>query len=471
MKKFFFMHFVIYATCILQINASCLSFENETVAVGNDYVAFIKSDGSVWNWGKDIIHDPNKLDFGEQRKIEGISGAISLNTSFSRDLYILRSNGTVISYTNGNIKEVKGYSNVKQIFCGENNLVGITEEGTVLVKGEGFYGQFGNTENKFSQVPIEVKGIDGVVDIAIHSTSILALKEDGTVWFWGANYSKYDMNKYGEIDSEFTIKNIPVQISSLNNIVDIECGKFHPTFFARDSEGKIWGWGSNLTGQLINVQNFEENPIEIFSQEKFRDISVGMTSVLAESVDGQIWEWGIYNNKPRTINHLQSPKKIFAGYTKSIAIDENKNFLAWEYTNLNENSDVTDIIVGKNIDVALFDNKNVSVYLNGRNIIFDVDPVINNGRTLVPIRSIAEALNFDVSWDSVSEIVKLENTHKRISLKIGSENIYLDNVRYKMDVSPVILKGRTMVPLRFISEIIGKSVEWEEETKTVLIKG
>ncbi|MGN1318243.1 MAG: family 10 glycosylhydrolase [Lachnospirales bacterium] len=112
----------------------------------------------------------------------------------------------------------------------------------------------------------------------------------------------------------------------------------------------------------------------------------------------------------------------------------------------------------------------VLVYINGKKIEFDQEPVIKNGRTLVPFRKIFEELGAEVTWynDTGQVIAKLDD--KEISLVIG-ENIMLLNKSesVKLDTPPEIINSRTMVPLRAISESLGMKVNWYNDNRVITI--
>ncbi|MDI6632465.1 MAG: stalk domain-containing protein [Thermoanaerobacteraceae bacterium] len=111
----------------------------------------------------------------------------------------------------------------------------------------------------------------------------------------------------------------------------------------------------------------------------------------------------------------------------------------------------------------------VSVLLDGLPVHFDVQPVIKNGRTLVPFRAIGEALNVAVSWDGATRTVSATGGGVSISLQIGSVKAYRNNTPITLDVPPQILNGRTLVPLRFFSEAFGCTVLWDGAARTAKI--
>ena len=96
-------------------------------------------------------------------------------------------------------------------------------------------------------------------------------------------------------------------------------------------------------------------------------------------------------------------------------------------------------------------------------IINDVAPVIHNDRTLVPIRVITEALGGQVAWNEAAKEVTLTVNGKEIKMTIGK-------VLEKYGVAPVIIGGRTFVPVRFVADELGAVTTWDDATKTVTIQ-
>ena len=111
----------------------------------------------------------------------------------------------------------------------------------------------------------------------------------------------------------------------------------------------------------------------------------------------------------------------------------------------------------------------VEVNLDGQLLVFDTKPVIVEGRTMVPLRAVFEALSMEVSWDGTLEKVTAEKDHLTIVLYIGSKTPTVNGKVISVDVASYIDKGRTMVPLRFIAESTGAVVEWDGDTSTVYI--
>ena len=113
----------------------------------------------------------------------------------------------------------------------------------------------------------------------------------------------------------------------------------------------------------------------------------------------------------------------------------------------------------------------VIVKLDGRALDFDVNPIIENGRTLVPFRKIFEELGCSVSYQESNDgmLVFARRGSELISLRIGQYDMDVDFKTTKLDVAPKILDGRTLVPLRAVSEALDCKVEWDGNTRTVSI--
>lgn len=111
-----------------------------------------------------------------------------------------------------------------------------------------------------------------------------------------------------------------------------------------------------------------------------------------------------------------------------------------------------------------------TVELNGNQLVLDVQPKIENGRTLVPLRTIFEALGANVSWDANTQTITAVRGATSLKLMIGETTAYKNGTAIVLDVCPKIINGRTLVPLRFVSEALGAMVTWEASTEKILIQ-
>lgn len=114
----------------------------------------------------------------------------------------------------------------------------------------------------------------------------------------------------------------------------------------------------------------------------------------------------------------------------------------------------------------------ITVKINDKEVDFseydNVLPYIENDRTLIPIRAIAEGLGLEVSWNETARTVTI-NGRSKIVLTIDSALAEVDGESIELEAAAHIVDDRTFVPLRFISENMGTEVEWDEATRTVAI--
>lgn len=110
-----------------------------------------------------------------------------------------------------------------------------------------------------------------------------------------------------------------------------------------------------------------------------------------------------------------------------------------------------------------------TVLMDGRQLSFDVPPVIDNGRTLVPMASIFSELGATVTWDGTTQTVNAQKSDILIVLTIGNNAASKNGQMIILDVPPKIINGRTMVPLAFVSSALGADVNWDGTTQTVTI--
>lgn len=116
----------------------------------------------------------------------------------------------------------------------------------------------------------------------------------------------------------------------------------------------------------------------------------------------------------------------------------------------------------------------VRLIVDGEELYSDQPAVIYNDRTVVPIRAVAEAFGCQVDWDNDLKQVDIHIEDAHIYLTIGSYTLELqyggERAETEIDTPPVIINGRTMVPIAFISEVLGYDTSWDGNTKTVSIQ-
>lgn len=113
--------------------------------------------------------------------------------------------------------------------------------------------------------------------------------------------------------------------------------------------------------------------------------------------------------------------------------------------------------------------RQVPVYLDGARIFFDVPPVVEKGRTLVPLRGIFEKLGASVDWNAATQTVTASRGGRAVTLTIGKSQARVNGKTVNLDVPAQLVDGRTMVPLRFVGEALGAGVVWQDAPPAVLL--
>lgn len=125
--------------------------------------------------------------------------------------------------------------------------------------------------------------------------------------------------------------------------------------------------------------------------------------------------------------------------------------------------------VEKEYKVNVAAQKEISVTINGEKVAFDQQPLSHNNRTLVPLRAIFEALGATVEWNPDTQTATGRKGGDVVSFTIGSDILSKNENHISLDVPAMPVGGRTLVPVRAISESFGCNVGWDQETQTVII--
>ncbi|MEL7658907.1 MAG: copper amine oxidase N-terminal domain-containing protein [Bacillota bacterium] len=121
---------------------------------------------------------------------------------------------------------------------------------------------------------------------------------------------------------------------------------------------------------------------------------------------------------------------------------------------------------------AIYADDNITVIVNGKQVKTETPAVMVSGTTMLPFRSIFNALgvgNDSIKWTPGSKSIEVRSGDKYIFLAIGNSAALLNDSLITLNVAPYISNGSTLVPVRFVSEALGADVQWDKTTKTVTI--
>ena len=142
----------------------------------------------------------------------------------------------------------------------------------------------------------------------------------------------------------------------------------------------------------------------------------------------------------------------------ALTMDASKSFLATFKKSVDPNQHIITLSVGSKV-----------AHLDGQLVTLDTPPVIVSGRTLVPLRPIIEGLGGVITWVPETRSVEMVFNGTTLLLQIGNRTAVVDGKAVTLDVPAAIMNGRTMLPVRFVSEHLGADVQWEPLRKTVTI--
>ena len=129
-----------------------------------------------------------------------------------------------------------------------------------------------------------------------------------------------------------------------------------------------------------------------------------------------------------------------------------------------KNDPITENVISMNIGET-------DVKVNGEIVKWEIAPVIKNDRTLVPLRRISEILGYNVGWEDSSKMITLNKDSHKIVMFLGSNVVLADGTPQTWDVAPQISEQAdyTLVPLRYIAELLGFTVIWKEDTQEITL--
>ncbi len=151
--------------------------------------------------------------------------------------------------------------------------------------------------------------------------------------------------------------------------------------------------------------------------------------------------------------------------------DDGAQLIQWTYDlKANQQWKLELIEAGDITPPQLADSTRAYVTINGAYLESDVSPVVENGRVLVPMRAIFEALGAEVVWNAGTSTVIGRKDGVEIVLKLGDSTARIDGMPYELDVPARAVDGHTLVPLRFVAEALSADIRWNGDTSTAEIQ-
>jgi len=257
----------------------------KSVACGGEHTLAIKTDGSLWNWGK------------------GNDGRLGINDTTTRSTPVTT---------------IAGGNNWKQVAGGNRHCAAVKTDGTLWCWGLNENNQAGNRVGGATFTPVTTfAGGTTWKQVACGGFHTVAIKTDGTLWIWGQN-----INNFGQLGvNDGNERRTPVTtFAGGNTWKSVTCSEYHTT--AIKTDGSLWGWGINGQGQLgTNDTTNRSTPVTTFAggtNWKSASSGVGGFSghVAAIKTDGTLWVWGRGNERQLGTSDTttrSTPVTTFAG--------------------------------------------------------------------------------------------------------------------------------------------------------------
>ena len=251
------------------------------VSCGSNHTAAIKTDGTLWTWGRNAYGN-------------------------------LGNNSMTFTGISSPIQTISGGTNWGSVSCGYSLTGAIKTDGTLWLWGDNDRGQLGDNTRLHRSSPVQtVTGGTNWSQVSCGSNHTAAIKTDGTLWIWGRN-------AYGQLgDNTLTSKSSPVQtIAGGTNWSSVACGS--EITAAIKTDGTLWTWGINNIGQLgDNTLINRSSPVQtIAGSINWKKVSTGNFHIAAIKTDGILWTWGqnaFGNLGDLTVSNKSSPIQVISG--------------------------------------------------------------------------------------------------------------------------------------------------------------
>lgn len=225
----------------------------ESVAGGGFHGLARALDGTVWGWGMNHV------------------GQLGIGSTADALLPV----------------QVPGLTDVVAVAGGLAHSLAVKADGTVWAWGWNPWGQLGDGSLLDRSTPVQVAGLDNVVAVAAGAGHSLAVKGDGTLWAWG-------LNLYGQLGTGSASPSVlaPAPVPGLTSVRSVAAGGFHT--LAAKTDGSVWTWGWNAFGQLGNGTVSVSSPVPVAATglSGVVEVTAGFYHDLARKTDGTVWSWG-----------------------------------------------------------------------------------------------------------------------------------------------------------------------------------
>jgi len=462
----------------------------KAIASRNDHTVALKSDGTVWTWGNNYfgqLGDGTKTNRPTPVQVKNLSNVKAISAGRNRTV-ALKDDGTVWAWgengdgglgngttTNRSTPvQVKNLSNVKAVDAGIQHTVALKNDGTVWAWGYNLHSQLGDGTTINRSTPVQVKNLCNVKSVSAGYSFTVVLKNDETVWTWGFNLQ----SQLG--DGTTTNRSTPVQVKNLSNVKAISS---YSTAVALKNDKTVWAWGYNGAGQLGNGTTTNSSiPVQVEDLNNVQAIDTSAGHMLALKNDGTVWGWGANScgqlgqpvegifDDPDEFDMRTTPVQVRGiggkGYLNlyektpdptSIKLNPTAKTLAVGESAI-VYSIVSPVTANNNATWASSNKKVATVDRYGKVTAKGIGTATITAKTLNGLTATCEI-----------------TAHAYVSLRIGNTKAIQNSVKTTIDsagTKPFIISGRTVLPIRFVSEKMGAKVKYiDDKTPITIVLG
>ncbi|MDP4183477.1 MAG: stalk domain-containing protein, partial [Bacillota bacterium] len=396
---------------------------------------FLTADGEYWirGFGSNSIYDNSLKSIPFVKVADNVLYAEDIS---KEGLYICKDNSLWIygimnqyngsySYDFDHIKPVKIMENVKEAHMQDNTFAALLNDSSLYVWGSNLNGIVTGHSEGYVSKPQYIFG--DISNFYFGAKDFFALKNNGTLMNWGntafniSSHDRYTKNPISLVEyQDDKINHYKYESVGIDEDIDI----------------------------LVEIKD-----IDYSDSVKF--VVDGGKEIILEKSSGDYFT-GIIPGLPKEgMLNYQIKASNKDGITISSPI----------YSTQVISNDAC-MIDSENAEVI---SKDMKIFVNGEEILSDILPVIKSGRTLLQLRSLAEALGAKVSWNEYSKEIWITKGNITAVLKLGSREIICNGKKVKIDVPAVTINNRTMLPARVICDLLGATISWDQQTNRVEI--